>query len=71
MKLREHIGKNIREARKTRGMTQTELARAAGVDKATVSRAEHAQSSVSAVTLAHMAKVLGVEDMNRMFRRRK
>lgn len=52
------IGKDIRDARKSLGMTQHELAAAAKVSRPTIARVETG-SNISTGTLEKVAKALG------------
>lgn len=57
-----HIGDVITKLRKRRrGMTQTVLAKKAGVNKATIVRAEAGDAKVSRATYINIAKVLGTD----------
>lgn len=56
----EHVGGRIRELRNKAGMTQVDLARAAGLTQSHVSRLENAEHSATHLTLTKIAKALGV-----------
>jgi transcriptional regulator with XRE-family HTH domain len=60
-----NLGSQIALARKARGMTQAELARAIGVSQQAVFAYELGERRVSVLILAHIAKVFAVpvEDM--------
>lgn len=53
------FGATIREARRNRGWSQTELGERSGVSRPTVARVE-ADSDVSTATLAKIAEALGL-----------
>ncbi len=57
----EHVGGKIRELRNQAGMTQTDLAEAAGLTQSHVSRLENAEHSATHLTLTKIARALGVE----------
>jgi DNA-binding XRE family transcriptional regulator len=57
----DHVGGKIRELRNKVGMTQADLARAAGLTQSHVSRLENAEHSATHLTLTKIAKALGVE----------
>lgn len=57
---RETIHERIRSLRERRGLTQTDLARACGVDKTSVSKWEHGTSAPSRKRLDKVARALGV-----------
>lgn len=54
------LGSQIAMTRKSRGMTQAELARAIGVSQQAVFAYELGERRVSVLTLAHIAKIFGV-----------
>ena len=54
----DHIGKNIKEIRKWRGLTQRELAEAAGVRLATISDIESGKANFQFNTLVKIATAL-------------
>ncbi|WP_437708910.1 helix-turn-helix transcriptional regulator [Sorangium sp. So ce448] len=54
------IGANVRRIRLKRGMTQQELADAAGVGLRNLKKVEHAQTNVGVAVLVKLADVLGV-----------
>jgi len=51
----------LRELRKLRALSQDELAEAAGVGRATISRIERRETGAHGRTLRKLAKVLGVD----------
>ncbi|MGB6005587.1 MAG: helix-turn-helix transcriptional regulator [Ornithinimicrobium sp.] len=53
------LGAVIREARKERGWSQTELGEKSGVSRPTIARAE-SDSDVTTATLAKIAEALGL-----------
>jgi transcriptional regulator with XRE-family HTH domain len=54
------VGANVREARKARGMTQEEVASAAGLQPAYVGRVERGTQNPTIEVLARLAVALGV-----------
>lgn len=57
----EHIiGDRLREARKARGMTQSELARAGGYSTSMISRYEIGDLRATRWTIKYIAEILGV-----------
>ncbi len=56
------LGERIRELRKERGLTQEELAKQAGISRATLSKLENGFiSQISVVTLSEILNTLGYE----------
>jgi transcriptional regulator with XRE-family HTH domain len=60
MDAQKRLGQNIREHRKERRMSQTELAQRAGVALMTISRLERGEHDPHVRTLSQIAKGLGV-----------
>lgn len=58
---RRQIGDNIRDARRTRGLSQEAVALAAGIERPTLVRIEAAQASARIDTLIRIAAVLDIE----------
>ena len=56
---REALGAAIRRARKSAGLTQAEVAKAAGLARSTVIEVEHGQTSVSSDALWDLATAIG------------
>jgi ribosome-binding protein aMBF1 (putative translation factor) len=54
------VGANIAKYRRQEGLTQTELAKAAGIDQAVLSRAESGKSNMTLSMLNTLANCLGV-----------
>lgn len=54
------IGPRLREAREAKGWTQSDLARASGVNQATISYIESGQKHVNSGVLVRIATSLGV-----------
>jgi DNA-binding XRE family transcriptional regulator len=54
------LGRNLRRVRTAAGLTQTALAKRAGLNRSYVSDLEAGQRNPTAVTLQRLAKVLGV-----------
>ncbi len=57
----DHVGRRIRELRKSAGMKREDLAAAAGLTESHISRLENAEHSATHMTLTKIAKALGVE----------
>ena len=53
------IGSRVREARKDLGLSQTEVARSAGLDRAYLSSIEHGKQNVTVAALLRLANALG------------
>lgn len=64
----KRIASNVRALRRIRGLTQFELAEAAGLDDRRIHRVERAEVDVGIVALAALARALGVSP-GRLFRR--
>jgi transcriptional regulator with XRE-family HTH domain len=60
MEAQKRLGQNIRERRKERRMSQTELAQRAGVALMTISRLERGEHEPHVRTLSQIARGLGV-----------
>jgi transcriptional regulator with XRE-family HTH domain len=60
MDAQKRLGQNIREHRKERKMSQTELAQRAGVALMTISRLERGEHDPHVRTLSQIARGLGV-----------
>ena len=60
MDAQKRLGQNIREHRKERRMSQTELAQRAGVALMTISRLERGEHDTHVRTLSQIARGLGV-----------
>jgi transcriptional regulator with XRE-family HTH domain len=60
MDAQKRLGQNIREHRKERRMSQTELAQRAGVALMTISRLERGEHDPHVRTLSQIARGLGV-----------
>ncbi|MFD0078254.1 helix-turn-helix domain-containing protein [Streptomyces sp. NPDC127166] len=58
---RREIGENIRDIRRTAGLSQEAVALAAGIERPTLVRIEAAQASARIDTLIRIAAVLDVE----------
>lgn len=56
---RREVGMRLRAVRVERGLTQEQLADAAGVDSKTVSRAENGHYNVGIDLIAQLARALG------------
>jgi transcriptional regulator with XRE-family HTH domain len=54
------VADNVRSLRKAAGLSQEELAHAAGVDRTYISQVERRQRNVTIVVLAKIAKALSV-----------
>jgi transcriptional regulator with XRE-family HTH domain len=62
----DQLGQRIEEARRTRGLSQAELADRAGLTRATVNRIEHGKVSPTIDSIQRIASVLGVS-MDELF----
>ena len=60
------LGSRLREIRESRGMTQTAVARQAGLSRSIYAQAEHARQAISVDWAFAIASVLGVE-MSELF----
>ena len=58
---RNALGGRLREIRESRGMTQTAVARQAGLSRSYYAQVEHARQAISVVRVFALANVLGVE----------
>ncbi len=55
------VGSNVRRYRKKAGLTQEQLAEYAGLHRTYIGAVERAQKNISAMNIARIARVLGVE----------
>ncbi|MGH3121110.1 MAG: helix-turn-helix domain-containing protein [Streptosporangiaceae bacterium] len=55
------LGSRLREIRESRGMTQTAVARQAGLSRSFYAQVEHARQAISVDRAFAIASVLGVE----------
>lgn len=55
------IGQQLKERRKTLGITQSELADMAGVSKNTLYKIETGQANPTLIILGQLAEILGME----------
>jgi transcriptional regulator with XRE-family HTH domain len=55
------LGSRLREIRESRGMTQTAVARQAGLSRSFYAQVEHARQAISVDRTFALANVLGVE----------
>lgn len=55
------LGSRLREIRQSRGMTQTTVARQAGLSRSFYAQVEHARQAISVDRAFAIANVLGVE----------
>ena len=60
------LGSRLREIRQSRGMTQTAVARQAGLSRSFYAQVEHARQAISVDRAFAIAHVLGVE-MSELF----
>ena len=58
---RNALGSRLREIRESRGMTQTAVARQAGLSRSYYAQIEHARQAISVDRAFALANVLGVE----------
>ena len=61
MELRKLFGKNVKEARKRKGLSQEKLAEFAGLHRNYIGDIERAQKSATIDTLEKLAKALDVQ----------
>jgi transcriptional regulator with XRE-family HTH domain len=54
------LGKNLKEIRLDKGITQTSIAKALGVDRSFVSNIENGKTNPTLSTITNIAKALGV-----------
>jgi len=54
------VGRNIREARKAKGLSQESLALEAGLDRSYVGGVERGERNIAVLNLARIAKALGI-----------
>lgn len=59
-KLLERVGRNIREKRKVKGLTQEELAEKADINPKFLGKVERAETNVSLLTLLKICDGLGI-----------
>ena len=59
-KLLERVGKNIKEKRKDKGLTQEELAEKADINPKFLGKVERAETNVSLLTLSKICNALGI-----------
>ena len=57
----DELGARVRTARESKGMTQSDLARATRLSPGAVSRIEHGERVPGSTTLARLAQALGLE----------
>ncbi|MCB1333155.1 MAG: helix-turn-helix transcriptional regulator [Roseivivax sp.] len=61
MRLRERVGSNIQAIRRSKGISQEQLALVAEVDRRYMGKVENAENSVSLDVLEKIAKALDVD----------
>ncbi len=59
--IKPHVGERVREFRKARGLSQTELAELMGTGQTQVSRIELAEHDLMFSTILRLSEVLGVD----------
>ena len=59
--LTQLVGRNVRRLRESAGLTQTDLAREAGIEQGTLSAIETGTRGVSMLMVARLAETLGVK----------
>jgi transcriptional regulator with XRE-family HTH domain len=64
MDIRVLVGRNVRRARIEKGLTQEELAERAGTSQFYVSSLEAGRRNPTVVTVASLAKALGVDHLD-------
>lgn len=63
MKLRIQLGLNIQEVRRSRGLSQEDLAHRASIDRGYIGKIENAKHAASVDTIDAIAKALDIEPM--------
>ncbi|MEY8828876.1 helix-turn-helix domain-containing protein [Sedimentitalea sp. XS_ASV28] len=63
MKLREQLGLNIQEARRSREISQEDLAHRANIDRGYMGKIENAKHAASIDMIEAIAKALDIEPM--------
>ena len=63
MKLREQLGLNIQEARRSREISQEDLAHRANIDRGYMGKIENAKHAASIDMIESIAKALDLEPM--------
>lgn len=58
--IKQHVGQQIREARRAKGATQQEIADKLGVSKSAYSRYESGKQNITVETLQKIGEVLGL-----------
>ncbi len=61
-KILEHVGENIKLARKRRKLTTIEVSERAGIDRSTLYQIEKGNGSVSMAAYFNTLRVLGLQD---------
>jgi transcriptional regulator with XRE-family HTH domain len=61
-------GSKLRAIREAKGLTLTDVAKQAGIAPAHLSRVERGRRGLSVESLARVAKVLGLRDLERLLR---
>lgn len=69
MKLRTRLGLNIQEARRSREISQEDLAHRANIDRGYIGKIENAKHAASIDMIETIAEALGVEPMELLKRR--
>ena len=64
--LLKKVGRNIREARKAKGLSQESLALEAGLDRSYVGGVERGERNIAVLNLARIAKALGIPVSSRV-----
>ncbi len=71
MKLRERLGLNIQEARRSREISQEDLAHRANIDRGYMGKIENAKHAASIDKIEAIAKALDIEPVELLKRRKK
>ena len=56
----QRLGKNLKRIRKEKGITQGDIVRALGMDRAFVSNIENGKANPTLATITKLAKFLGI-----------
>jgi transcriptional regulator with XRE-family HTH domain len=60
-KISKKLGQNLKRIREEKGMTQGDICRATGFDRAYISRVENGEKNPTLLNLEKIAKALGIK----------
>ena len=60
MKEAEKLGQNLKRIRTEKGISQGDIVKATGIDKALISNVENGKTNPTLATIAKLAKAIGV-----------